>query len=168
MPRGRVFSEPHLHLAFRISLWFKAAFAAAEIAAGAAAWFMPRELLIRTTAAVVRHLPHVAGSAAVGDYLLHAAREVSASTRHFTVFFLVSHGAIKLWLIAGLLHMRRWYYPAALSVFGLFIIYQVYRFSQTHSLWLLFLSLVDAIVIALTWHEYRYISRRPPPAGAAR
>ena len=45
-------------------------------------------------------------------------------------------------------------------VFGLFIIYQLYRYQFTHSLWLLLITLVDALVIALTWHEWKYLRRR--------
>nr|WP_258171938.1 DUF2127 domain-containing protein [Burkholderia contaminans] len=42
-------------------------------------------------------------------------------------------------------------------VFGLFIGYQVYRFTFTHSVWLLLVTALDIVVIALTWHEYRYL-----------
>jgi len=35
--------------------------------------------------------------------------------------------------------------------------YQLYRFSFTQSVCLLLITLVDVIVIALTWHEYKYL-----------
>ena len=69
----------------------------------------------------------------------------------------MSHGVVKLWLIIGLLRQKLWYYPLAAAVFGLFIVYQ---YSFTNSLWLLVLSAVDVAVIALTWHEYRYLEVR--------
>lgn len=46
-----------------------------------------------------------------------------------------------------------------MAVFGLFIVYQVYRFSATHSLWLLLITAVDVLVICLSWHEYHYLKR---------
>jgi uncharacterized membrane protein len=77
----------------------------------------------------------------------------------------LSHGVVKLWLIIGLLRQKLWYYPLAAAVFGLFIVYQLYRYSFTNSLWLLVLSAVDVAVIALTWHEYRYLRSGLSSAG---
>jgi hypothetical protein len=74
----------------------------------------------------------------------------------------LSHGVVKLWLIIGLLRQKLWYYPLAAAVFGLFIVYQ---YSFTNSLWLLVLSAVDVAVIALTWHEYRYLRSGLSSAG---
>ncbi len=65
----------------------------------------------------------------------------------------------ELWLIIGLLREKLWYYPIAIIIFGLFTVYQLYRFSFTHSVWLLLITAVDVIVIGLTWHEYRYLRR---------
>ncbi len=80
-------------------------------------------------------------------------------TQRFLALYLLGHGVVKLWLIVGLLRERLWYYPVALVVFALFIVYQLYRFSFTHSVWLLLISVVDVVVIGLTWHEYRYLHR---------
>ncbi|MGN6233880.1 MAG: DUF2127 domain-containing protein [Trinickia sp.] len=46
---------------------------------------------------------------------------------------MLGHGAIKLRLIAGLLRERLWFYPAAISIFGLFIAYQLYRYTSNGS-----------------------------------
>jgi uncharacterized membrane protein len=80
-------------------------------------------------------------------------------TQVFVALYLLSHGSIKLWLIIALLREKLWYYPTAIVIFGLFIVYQLYRFSFTHSVWLLLVTAVDIIVIALTWHEYKYLHR---------
>jgi len=37
----------------------------------------------------------------------------------------------------------------------LFLVYQIYRYSHTHSVWLLALSILDLFVIVLTWLEYQ-------------
>ena len=79
------------------------------------------------------------------------------STRNFTAVYLLSHGVIKLGLIIGLLRERLGSYPVATAIFGLFIVYQLFRFSLTHSLWLVVITAVDVLVIGLTWHEYRYL-----------
>ncbi|GAC1575862.1 MAG: hypothetical protein NVS3B5_07120 [Sphingomicrobium sp.] len=44
---------------------------------------------------------------------------------------------------------KLWAYPASLVVMGLFIIYQLYRFSYTHGVGLILLTVFDLIVIAL-------------------
>ena len=85
---------------------------------------------------------------------------MSVSTRHFAALYLLSHGAIKLWLILGLLREKLWYYPTAMVIFGLFIAYQLYRFSFTHSVFLLLITVIDLVVIALTWHENMYLRRQ--------
>jgi uncharacterized membrane protein len=96
----------------------------------------------------------------IANYLFQSAQHFSVSARNFTAVYLLSHGVIKLWLIIGLLRQRLGYYPVAISIFGLFIVYQLYRFSLTHSLWLLVITAVDVLVIGLTWHEYRYLRAR--------
>ncbi len=59
----------------------------------------------------------------------------------------------------GLLREKLWYYPIAIIAFRLFIAYQLYRFSFTYSLFLLFITTIDAVVILLTWHEFQYLRR---------
>ena len=71
--------------------------------------------------------------------------------------YLFGHGVIKLWIIIGLLRKKLWYYPVAMIVFGLFIVYQLYRYTFTHSFLLLLITALDFIVIGLTWHEYRHL-----------
>ena len=72
---------------------------------------------------------------------------------------LLSHGTIKLRLIIGLVREKLSYYPVAIAVFALFIVYQLYRFSFTHSIWLILITIVAIAVIELTWHECKYLRR---------
>lgn len=163
------FDEHFVHLVFQVSLWIKALFALIEIGGGLVAFFVSREWLIEMANVITQgelvEDPHDL----IANYLLKTVHDLSLSTQHFTAYYLLSHGILKLWLIAGLLRERLWYYPTALVVFSLFIVYQLYRFDHTHSLWLLLLTGVDLIVIALTWHEYRYLKftiragKSPPP-----
>lgn len=86
----------------------------------------------------------------------------SPQALHFGGLYLLSHGLVKLVLIAGLLRRQMWAYPASIAVFALFIAYQSVRFLRTHSLWLLFLTALDLIVIWLIWHEYRRMQKGLP------
>ncbi len=87
--------------------------------------------------------------------LPHVAPQLSGDVKLFGALFLLSHGVVKIGLVAGLLLRRHWAYPAAIGVFLLFLVYQLYRYAHTHALWLLALSVLDVFVIALTWIEYR-------------
>jgi uncharacterized membrane protein len=56
-------------------------------------------------------------------------------------------------LVVGLLRGKLWSYPASLVALGAFMAYQVYRYSYTYSAGLLVLTVFDAIVMVLIWHE---------------
>ena len=155
--------EKYLHLAFEVSLVLKAVFAAAETLAGIGTYFVSQRLLFRLVEGITRKELLEDPRDFVANYLIHSAQHFSMSTRNFTAVYLLGHGVIKLWLIIGLLRQRLWYYPVAIAVFGLFIAYQLYRYSLTHSLWLLAITAVDVAVIGLTWQEYRYLHARPSP-----
>ena len=100
----------------------------------------------------------------MANFLLHTVQHLSVGTQQFAAIYLLGHGAIKLWLIAGLLRERLGYFPVSIGVFGLFIAYQLYRCTITHSVWLLLMTALDGVVIALTWHEYRYLRSKQAPS----
>jgi uncharacterized membrane protein len=153
-------NEKTTHVLFQLSLLCKAVFAAAEIVAGIGAYFVTQQFLLTlverlTRAELFQHHPHDL----IANYLYASAQHFSLSTRNFTAAYLLSHGVVKLWLIVGLLRAKLWYYPLAIAIFGLFVVYQLYRFNLSHSLWLILITLIDVLVIALTWQEYRHVRR---------
>lgn len=148
---------------FEISLWIKAAFALIEVLGGIAAYFVPHEFLVHIASVVTQGELAEDPHDLVANFLLHATERLSISAQHFAAIYLFGHGVIKLWLVVGLLRRRLWYYPTALIAFGLFIVYQIYRFAFTHSAWLLAVTAVDLVVVALTWHEFRYLRRKNAP-----
>jgi uncharacterized membrane protein len=74
----------------------------------------------------------------------------------------LSHGVVKLLLVVGLLRGKLWSYPASLVAMALFIAYQLYRFSITHGLGLIALTVFDIAMIWLIWHEWRVVRRHHP------
>jgi len=160
MPDARkLLDEKQIHLIFRVSLFVKAAFAFFEIVGGILVDVVRQQFVLDIVAALTQGELAEDPRDLAANYLLHAAQHLSVSTRHFTAMYLLSHGIIKLWLIVGLLLEKLWYYPTAMVVFGLFIVYQLYRFSYTHSIFLLLITALDLVVIVLTWHEYKYLRR---------
>jgi uncharacterized membrane protein len=81
----------------------------------------------------------------VATHLLRAAQDFSVTTKNFYVFYLVSHGIVKPFLVAGLLKNKVWAYPASLVVLGLFIAYQIYRYTYTQSIGLVVLTVFDLL-----------------------
>jgi uncharacterized membrane protein len=152
---SRLFTAKNTHRIFQVSLLFKAAFAVVEILAGISAYFVTQQFLFKLVERLMRQELLEDKRDLIASYLLTSVDHFSLSTRNFTAVYLLSHGVIKLWLIIGLLRGKLWYYPLAIAVFGLFIVYQLYRFSLSHSLWLVLITVVDIVVIALTWQEYR-------------
>jgi uncharacterized membrane protein len=159
VPGKSILNEQRIHLVFEVSLFVKGAFALLEIIGGFLAYLVPKQFVLGLVAVLTQRELAEDPRDLVANYLLHAAQNLSIGTQHFAALYLLSHGAIKLWLIVGLLRERLWYYPSALMVFGLFVVYQLYRFSFTHSAFLLLITAVDVVVIVLTWHEYGYLKR---------
>ncbi len=94
------------------------------------------------------------------NWLIKTAHHFSASTQLFVSFYLLSHGIIKVFLVVCLWHHRRRAYPAAMIFFMLFILYQIYRYSYTYSGWLILLTILDALILLLTWLEYKRIREK--------
>lgn len=154
--------ERRIHQLFEISVLLKGAHAALESIGGLA--------LALTNNQSIRHLAAQATQSElaedkrdfVANHLLSWAQGFSIETQHFYAWYLLSHGVVKLALVAALLMRKLWAYPTAIVVFGLFIAYQLYRYTQTHGIGLLLLTALDLIVVGLTWHEYGLMRRHLP------
>ena len=137
--------ESRIHQIFVASVIAKGVHALAEIAGGLALAFVSSDRIARL-------LSEVGSGAWVAHYF-------PVSERDFYAFYLLSHGLIKIVLVAGLLRQKLWAYPASFAVFGAFIAYQLYRYSFTHDFALIALSVFDLFVIALAVHEYRLLRK---------
>jgi uncharacterized membrane protein len=159
--RGQV-NERYIHRVFEFSVILKGAHALIECIGGVALYAVSTSAI----AALVRNATQSELIEDPNDFiatrLLQAAQGLSLSSKEFYAFYLLSHGLVKLLLVIGLLRNRLWSYPASLVVLGLFIVYQLYRYSYTHALGLIVLTVFDVSVLALIWHEYRLVRRHLP------
>jgi len=92
----------------------------------------------------------------VSNYLGSAIQRFTDDTKYFASIYLVIHGLIEIFLVAGLLRNKLWAYPLSLWFLGAFIIYQCYRFTHTHSIGLVLLTIFDLVVAFLIWREYQW------------
>jgi uncharacterized membrane protein len=91
----------------------------------------------------------------VANALRHAVGGLGPDVRLFGAAYLIGHGVVKVGLVAGLLRGKSWSYPTALVFLCLFIGYQLYRLSYRYSAPLLLLTILDAVIVALIWREFR-------------
>lgn len=89
------------------------------------------------------------------NHLIQFFNQFSISTQHFVALYLLAYGAVKTGLALGLFLEKLWAFPVALVLLCLFILVQIYRFSETHSAFLAFLTLLDVVIVLLIWLEYR-------------
>ena len=154
--------EKYVHQLFVVSVALKGLYAVLEIAAGIALQMVSTDAIV----GYLRRLGHHGHLADPHDWIgngaMALARSFSVETQHFYAFYLVGHGVLKLAIVVGLLREKLWAYPAAFTVFTGFIAYQLYRYSFTHDVGLILLSILDALIIALSWHEYRLLRRHLP------
>ncbi|HQU25367.1 MAG TPA: DUF2127 domain-containing protein, partial [Acidiphilium sp.] len=69
----------------------------------------------------------------IANHAMEIARHLPLGTEHFVAFYLLIHGAIKILLVGTLLTHKLGAYPAAMIIFGMFVTYQIYRFTFTHA-----------------------------------
>ena len=154
--------ERRIHQLFEVSVLLKGAHAVLECIGGLALGLTNNQTIRQLVARATQSELAEDKRDFVANHLLNWAQGFSIETQHFYAWYLLSHGVVKLALVAALLMRKLWAYPTAIVVFGLFIIYQLYRYTQTHGMGLLVLTGLDLIVVGLTWHEYRLMRRHLP------
>ncbi|SAK75950.1 hypothetical protein AWB79_04538 [Caballeronia hypogeia] len=148
-------AQKRLHLVFIFGLWCKALLAIPEVIAGVATLVVSRDGLLAFVVWVTDDDFGEGQHGLLAGFLFHTVQHLSIGTQKFAAIYLLGHGTLKLWLIVGLLRKKVWYFPVAIAIFTLFVAYQSYRYTMTHSPWLIFITGLDLVIIALTWHEYR-------------
>jgi uncharacterized membrane protein len=152
-------NERRIHQIFEISLVLKGAHALIECIGGLVLAFVSTSAITRLVNVLTQEELLEDPNDFVATHLLSAAQNFNVSTQRFYAFYLLSHGVIKVFLVIGLLRNKLWAYPFSLIVLGLFIVYQVYRYSYTHGFGLIVLTVFDVFVMGLIWHEYRLVRR---------
>jgi uncharacterized membrane protein len=154
--------EKRVHQIFVVSVLFKWAHALIEIVGGLALYLVSTETIVSAINRWSYDELIDDKDDWVANRLLDFAQHFSVAEHHFYAFYLLSHGLIKSVLVIGLLREKLWAYPASFAVFGAFIAYQLYRYSYTHEIGLIALSVFDLFVIALAVHEYRLLRKHLP------
>ncbi len=149
--------QHHIHRLFEVGVTLKALHAVFELALGTA-------ILMVSPVAVSNYFVRFAlrlqsgGSASfLVNFLQDLARAVQRGGQHFAGIYLIAVGLINMVLSIGLLTGALWSYPAALTALAVLMSYQLYRYTHTHAIALILLTIFDAVVWVLVWHEYRVL-----------
>jgi uncharacterized membrane protein len=149
-----------LHDAFEVGIFLKGVDGVLEITGGIMLYLVSPSQINRLVFFLTSHELSEDPGDVIANLLIKWARHLSVGTKLFGSFYLVSHGIIKVGIVTSLWKRRLWAYPAAIVFFALFILYQVYRYHYSRSIWLVFLTILDFLIVILTWLEYRRMRRQ--------
>jgi uncharacterized membrane protein len=160
--RRPAMQEKRIHQIFVVSVSLKGLHALMEIVGGLALYLVSTGTIVRTINRWSYGELSEDRHDWIANHLLDFSRTFSVAEHNFYAFYLLSHGLVKSILVIGLLREKLWAYPASFAVFSAFIAYQLYRYSYTHDVGLILLTVFDLFVIALAWHEYRLLRTHLP------
>jgi uncharacterized membrane protein len=143
-----------VHTTFKVGVIFKGVDGVLQVAGATLLLFLKPGQIRRVVVLLTRHTLIRDPDDRVANYLLRAAEQLSVSHQLFASLYLLSHGLVKVLLVWALLKSKLWAYPAAILIFGAFSAYQIYQFVISHSIVMLVLTILDVIVIALTWADF--------------
>lgn len=144
-----------LHDAFRAGITLKGIDGILEVIGGVLLWFVNPRSMDRLLRVLFEHELSRDPRDWFATHVLHAAGHLTGEGKTFATIYLVSHGLAKVVLVTALWLNELWAYPPCIAIFSAFCVYQVYRFSHTHSITLLVLTIFDLVIIWLTWREYQ-------------
>ena len=154
--------EHRIHQIFRVSIILKGLHALIEIVGGLLFYFVSAQSILLWVNLLTQDELIEDPRDFVATHLLNAAEHLTGATQTFYAYYLLSHGLIKVVLVAGLLKEKLIAYPLSLIALGAFIVYQLYRYSYTQSFGLIVLTIFDLIVIILVWHEWQLLRKHLP------
>jgi len=152
------------HRMFVVGVWIKGLDGLLEIAGGMLLLFVSGAAINRLIALLTQHELAEDPRDLIAGALRSAASYLTPHTRRFGSAYLISHGLVKVLLATALLRGKRWAYPVAIVFLWVFIGYQSYRLSYHYSVALLVLTLLDVIIVYLTWREYGAVRRHAEEA----
>src|SRR5205085_9305329 len=88
---------------------------------------------------------------AIANYILRSAHSLSIDQKSAAAFFLLSHGIVKLFLIAAVLRNKPWAYPALMTALGLLISFEGYKVLPVFSVGFFSLIILAGVVLVMVW-----------------
>ncbi len=143
-----------LDRAFAVGIILKGLDGVLEVVGGFLLLVVSPTTIDRLTRALTQHELSQDPHDFLANYVLHAAGSLTGSSIQFGAVYLISHGVVKIVLVAALLRSKLWAYPWMIAFLIAFIAYQIYRMTFAFSIGLLALTVFDILVVWLTYREY--------------
>lgn len=140
---------------FEVGILLKGVDGLLEVAGGILLLLIKPEYLNQIAATLTQHELAEDPRDFFSTYILHSTQNLASGSLAFAALYLLSHGVTKIVLIWEILHNRFWAYLGLIYLTIGFMIYQIYRFSYSHAVSLVLLTLFDAVIVYLTVVEYR-------------
>ncbi len=92
--------------------------------------------------------------------LQQGAMSLSQASAVFVIFYLLTHGGLKVAIAINLLQEKRWAFAPACVILSAFALYMFYEVTQHFSPWLLCFAIFDTITVALVINEWIALERK--------
>jgi uncharacterized membrane protein len=146
-----------LHVAFEIGVILKGLNGLLELIGGVLLLVFPPTALQRFVVRLTQNELSRDPNDFIATHLRSVAEHLSVGGQTFAAIYLLSHGVIKAVLVYALIKDKLWAFPWAIGIFAAFGVYQMYRYFVQPSGWLIALTVLDFIVIVLTWFEWQRV-----------
>jgi uncharacterized membrane protein len=94
------------------------------------------------------------------QYIAHALTQHGYSITYFLAAYFLFWGIIDIVLSYTMIRHQLWAFIASLYLIAGFILYEIYRYSHTHSPLLFAFILMDMFFMYLIWREYKKLSAK--------
>jgi uncharacterized membrane protein len=145
------------HYGFEVGILIKGIDGILEILGGFLMLYLNPARLDRVVIWLTQHELAMDPHDLLTNFIVKVSNNYTGSVQLFGVIYLIAHGLVKIILVSMLLRKRSWSYPLSMVFIFLFIIYQLYRYSYNHSIWMIMFTVFDISMILLIWSEYKRI-----------
>lgn len=144
-----------LDILFLVGIAAKGIDGVIEIIGGAfLLWVSPGQLADAAksvTAEELREDPHDL----IANLLLHGVSHLGSATTSFLAAYLLLHGVVKIAIIVALITGSLKVYPWAIGALTAFLVFQGYELITQPSVGVAVLTVIDLLIVLLTWREWR-------------
>lgn len=150
-----------IHELFEATVSVKGILGAVDLIIGFLFLFIDDEYIRNVMISLITHKPISYFGNTVVSFMMRGANGFTDATRYFIAIYFLSYGLVNLFLIFSLLRGKLWAYPCAIVFFAGFTIYLFCRFFIHGSVMVLTFAIYDAILVVMTWLEYKRITEIP-------
>lgn len=152
---------------FEIALILKGLDGLLELIGGALLLLVSKETLDSWLVALTQHELSEDPHDWLFTHLITGANNLSGSPQTFAALYLLSHGLVKVVLVAAVLKDKLWAYPWMIGFLLVFIAYQLYRMAIDPTAGIALLTAFDAFIVWLTVREYTKQKSRPTASASS-